>query len=529
MGVEKIKKKMINEKPNKKIQKLLIQAANYQKDNRLEDLEKVLKKIILIDPNYFPAFFNLGKLFEIKKKHEKAIEFYKKSLEIKPNHLVSIINLINCYEDINKLDKAIKISEDSCKLHPDKYEVYYTFGRLTSKKGGNLDKVYNAYKKTLSINNNFIPAKIGLGQIYKSKGNFSEAKKTFQEIIDSNSNEIKAYYEIIDFLDDKEIKKNIENLEILEKNNKQRDHEKIFLYFTMGKMFEKISKYEKSIHYYNLGNDLKRKYSDYSIDYDKKRFDAIKKTIDKFGTNKKKCIGHKSSRPIFIVGMPRSGTTFIELIISSHSKIFGGGEFFFFTDNFQKKQNLENKKNFLKIINDLTEKDFSDIGKIYVDQIEKISKKNKYFTNKMPGNFINIGLIKLSLPNAKFIHCERNPLDTCFSCYKTFFSQGNLYSYSLEELGSFYNLYEKQMDYYKKVFAQEILNIKYEEVVSDVKKETKKILGFLDLNFEEICLEFYKNKRSIYTASVVQARKPIYKNSINSWRNYKNFLKSALL
>ena len=137
-----------------------------------------------------------------------------------------------------------------------------------------------------------------------------------------------------------------------------------------------------------------------------------------------------------------------------------------------------NTKNFLEILNNLTEKDFSDIGKIYVDQIEKISKKNKYFTNKMPGNFINIGLIKLSLPNAKFIHCERNPLDTCFSCYKTFFSEGNLFSYSLEELGSFYNLYEKQMDYYKKVFAQEILNIKYEEVVSDVKKETKKNIRF---------------------------------------------------
>ena len=519
MGVEKIKKKMINEKPNKKIQKLLIQAANYQKDNRLEDLEKVLKKIILIDPNYFPAFFNLGKLFEIKKKHEKAIEFYKKSLEINPNHLVSIINLINCYEDINKLDKAIKISEDSCKLHPDKYEVHYNFGRLNHKYKINLDNAYSAYKKSLSINNNLEIAKLGLGQICKSKGNFIEAKKTFQEIIDSNSNEIKAYYEIIDFLDDKEIKKNIENLEILEKNNKQIDHEKVFLYFTMGKMFEKISKYEKSIHYYNLGNDLKRKYSDYSIDYDKKRFDAIKKTIDKFGTNKKKCIGHKTSRPIFIVGMPRSGTTLIEQIISSHSKIFGGGELFFFTDFFPKKNN------FLKMLNDLTEKDFSDIGKIYVDQIEKISKKNKYFTNKMPGNFINIGLIKLSLPNAKFIHCERNPLDTCFSCYKTFFSQGNLFSYSLEELGSFYKLYEKQVDYYKKVFAQEILNIKYEEVVSDVKKETKKILDFLDLNFEENCLEFYKNKRSVYTASVVQARKPIYKNSINSWRNYKNFLK----
>ena len=525
MGVEKDKKKMIEEKPNKKIQKLLIEAANHHKNNHLEDLEKVLRKIILINSNYFPAFFNLARLFEMSKKFEKAIKFYKKTLEINPNHLETILNLINCYEDINELDKAIKISEDFCKLHPDKYELHYAMGRLNHKNGKNLDNAYNAYKKTLSINNNFKYAKLGLGRIYKSKGNFREAKKTFQEIIDSDGNEIKAYYEITDFLDDKEIKKNIKNLEILEKNNKQKYKNKIYLYFTMGKMFEKINNYSKAIYYYNLGNKLKRKHIDYSINYDEKRFNALKKTIDKFGTNKKKNIGYKSSRPIFIVGMPRSGTTLIEQIISSHSKVFGGGELLFFTNIFQKELNLKKNKDFLEILKNLTEKNFFDLGKKYVDEIEKISKENMYLTNKLPKNFINIGLIKLSLPNARIIHCERNPLDTCFSCYKTFFTEGNHYCYSLEELGSFYILYKKQMNYYKKVFNQQILNIKYEDVVADTEKETKKILNYLELGFEENCLEFYKNKRNIRTASLVQARKPIFKSSINSWLNYKDFLK----
>ena len=144
MGVEKDKKKMIEEKPNKKIQKLLIEAENHHKNNRLEDLEKVLRKIILIDSNYFPAFFNLARLFEMSKRFEKAIKFYKKTLEINPNHLETALNLINCYEDINKLDKAIKISEDSCKLHPDKYEVHYNFGRLNHKYKINLDNAYSA-------------------------------------------------------------------------------------------------------------------------------------------------------------------------------------------------------------------------------------------------------------------------------------------------------------------------------------------------------------------------------------------------
>ena len=524
MGMEEIKKKIKEEKPNKKVQELLMRAVNYQKNNRLEDLEKVLKEITVVDPNYFPAFFNLGKLLEIKKEYEEAIEFYKKSLKINPNHLDSTLNLINCYEDINNLDKAVKVSEDSCKLHPKRYEVYYNTGRLYHKYKINLDSAYSAFKKSLSINNNLKIAKLGLGQICKSKGNFLEAKKTFQEIIDSDDNEIKAYYEIIDFLDDKEIKKNIKNLETLEKNNNYKEPEKILLYFSLGAMFEKINNYEKSIHYYNLGNDLKRKNIDYSIDYDKKRFDVIKKIIDKFGTNEKKNIGYKSSRPIFIVGMPRSGTTLIEQIVSSHSKIFGGGELTFFNDFFQKKQSLK-KNNFLEILTDITEKDFLDIGKIYVDKIEDLSKKNKYLTNKLPSNFINIGLIKLSLPWAKIIHCERNSLDTCFSCFKTNFTQNNYYSYSLDELGSFYKLYEKQMNYYKEKFGEEILNIKYEDVVENIEKETKKILNYLDLSFEKNCLEFYKNKRPVHTASVVQARKPIYKNSVNYWKNYKNFLK----
>ena len=519
---------MIEKELNKEIQKLLIEASNFHKNGQLEELEKILRKIILIDPNYYPALFNLAKLCEMSKKSEEAIKLYKKTLEINPNHLLSTLNLINCYEDINELNKALKISEDSCKLYPDKYEVYYTLARLTHKKRDDIDKTYNAYKKTLSINNNFIPAKIGLGQIYKSKGNFSEAKKTFQEIIDSDNDDIKSYYEIADFLNDKEIKKNIKSLEVLENKNKLKDENKIYIYFTMGKMFDKINKHDKAIHYYNLGNNLKRKYIDYSIGYLERKFDLQKKTIDKFGINEKKNIGHKSSKPIFIVGMPRSGTTLIEQIISSHSKIFGGEELFLFTDFLQKKPNSGNNKDFLETLNNLTEKSFFDIGKRYVDEIEKISKEKKYLTNKLPLNFTNIGLIKLSLPNAKIIHCGRNPLDTCFSCYKTFFTKGNAYCYSLEELGSFYMFYEKQMKYYKKIFGKQILNIKYEDVINNVENETKKILDYLDLNFEKSCLEFFKNKRSIQSASLVQVRRPVYKSSINSWINYKNFLKPLI-
>ena len=518
---------MKEEKPNKKVQELLIQAQNYLKDNRLNDLEKVLKEIILIDANFFPALFNLGKLSEKSKNYEKAINFYEKTLKINPNHLDSILNLTNCYEDIGKLDKAVKISENSCKLFPEKFEVHFNNARLNHKKRINLDKALESYKKALAINNNLIVAKIGLGQIYKSQGNFTKAKKVFQEIINSNNNEIIAYYEIIDFLNNDEIKNNIKYLEILEKKNKQTDGQNIFLYFSLGKMFEKVNDKKKSIHYYNLGNSLKNKYSDYSIENDEKRFDLIKKIINNFGSNKNNNIGYNSKLSIFIVGMPRSGTSLVEQIIASHSKVEGGGEFCNFTDYFR-NLNYKNNNNLEETLNKITEKDFSIVGKSYTNKIKEFLNKKKYFTNKLPGNFINIALIKLCLPNAKIIHCNRNSIDTCFSCYKTLFSEGNTFSYSLKNLGSFYNFYKKQMEYYKKTFNKEILNINYEEIISDSKKEIKRILEYLELNFEKNCLEFHKNKRPVHTASLVQVRKPLYKSSINQWSKYKNFIKPLI-
>mgnify|MGYP001217894943 CR=1 FL=1 len=525
MGMEEIKKKIKEEKPNKKVQELLMRAVNYQKNNRLEDLEKVLKEITVADPNYFPAFFNLGKLLEIKKEYEEAIEFYKKSLKINPNHLDSTLNLINCYEDINNLDQAVKVSEDSCKLHPKRYEVYYNTGRLYHKYKINLDSAYSAFKKSLSINNNLKIAKLGLGQICKSKGNFLEAKKIFQEIIDSGGNEIIPYYEIIDFLDDKEIKKNIKNLKILKNDKEKTDKNKIFLYFAMGKMYEKVSNYNKAFHYFDLGNKLKNK-SFGSIDFkwEEKKFEALKKTLKKFGANETKSLGYPSSKPIFIVGMPRSGSTLIEQIISAHSEVFGGGELSHITNFFEKVDTSKKNKNLINFLDHINEKNFFNIGNEYVKEIEKISKK-KYFTNKNLGNVFNILLIKLALPNAKIIHCKRNALDTCLSCYKTNFAESNEYTYSLEGLGTMYLMYKEQIEYWDKIFKKQILNVKYEDVIADTKKEAKKILDYLDLNFEENCLEFYKNKRPVYTASVVQARKPIYKGSVNSWENYKNFLK----
>ena len=519
---------MIKKKLSKEIQNLLTEAEKLNKSGHLKKLKKILQQIILLDGRYYPAFFYLARLFEKSKRISKAIEFYKKALEIDSSHLESMINLSNCYEDIKKFDKAIETLEKCCQAYPDKYEIHYNLGRLYHTRVKDFDKAINTFNKTLAINNNYIFAKIGLGQIYNYKGNFDKAKKIFQEVIDSNPNEIKPYYEMVDSLNSDEIKNTIKKLEILEKDNKQRDQEKVFLYFAMGKMYEKINNYNKAFHYFDLGNKLKAKIIGFiDFEWEKKKFEALKKTLKKFGTNETKNLGYQSSKPIFIVGMPRSGSTLVEQIISSHSQVFGGGEAFRFTDFFQKTTMSKKHKNLIDGLNSINEKNFLNIGKEYVEEIEKISNK-KYFINKYLDNVFNIALIKLALPNAKIIHCERNALDICWSCYKTNFLEGSEFSYSFETLGSYYLIYKKQIEYWSKIFEKQILNIKYEDLVNNFEKETKKILDFLKLNFEENCLQFYKNKRSVDTASLAQVRKPIYKESVNSWINYKKYLKDLI-
>ncbi len=513
---------MADEPLNKEVKDLMIEASNLHKSGKLEELENVLRKIVDIDNNYYPALFNIARLLEIKKNILEAIKFYKKVIEINSNHLESFVNLANCYEDINEMEEAVKVLEKACKLFPDNHEVYYSSARLCHQRNIDIEKALNYYKKTLSINSDFVLAQHGLGQIYKIKGDFNEAKEIFKKIIHSNPNNMSACYDITDILNEDEINKDIKRLKLIDIKN-LNDINKIFFYLSMAKRYEIIKNYEKSFYYYDLGNNLKKKYSNFSIDNENDRFDVVKKITEKFKFNIKKNIGNKSSKPIFIIGMPRSGTTLVEQIISSHSKVEGGGEFCNFTDFFQ-KLNPERNKNLYEVLKSLTEKNISDVGKMYLDTIEKISNKKDYFTNKMPGNFINIGLIKLCLPNAKIIHCKRNAVDTCLSCYKTYFTEGNTFTYSLSDLGDYYNFYKKQMKYYKEVFNQEILDIEYENIVSNIENETKKVLNFLNIDFEKSCLEFYKNKRLIHSASVTQVRKPIYKSSINSWNNYKKYL-----
>ena len=229
------------------------------------------------------------------------------------------------------------------------------------------------------------------------------------------------------------------------------------------------------------------------------------------------------------MGLPRSGTSLAEQIISSHSLVYGAGELNYLENLIKEKFFLNNKLNLNLPLENKFNSLVQDVGNRYVDLIQNFKTSKNIITDKAPQNFKWIGFINLIFPNAKIIHCQRNPKDNFLSLYKNFFPEGLEWTYNEDNLISYYKNYKTMIKFWKKIFPNYIYDLVYEEIINNPEKEIKRLLNFCDLNWDDNCLNFYKTKRSIKTLSVAEARKPIYKSSLSGSLNYEPFLKDYFI
>jgi len=292
------------------------------------------------------------------------------------------------------------------------------------------------------------------------------------------------------------------------------------LYFALGKAYEDIGKYKESFKFLVKANKIYKEKLNYDINKDIHLFSKIKE-IYKKKIKELEC----KKKIIFVVGMPRSGTTLSEQIISAHPKVHGAGELNYLSEGIEKF--LMKDKIFPEnAIQEYKKSDLESVQNHYLEGLKKLEYQEEYVIDKAPLNFRWIGFIKTIFPNAKIIHCQRDAMDICFSNFKNFFSAGTLsFTYDLNDLGTYYNLYKDLMDYWLSMFKAEIYNLSYERLISKQEEETKNLLNYLDLPWDEKCLEPHKNKKIVATASLAQVRSPIYKSSLNKWQNYSDELK----
>jgi len=351
---------------------------------------------------------------------------------------------------------------------------------------GNLDHAIDFYNKALSI-----------------KPDYTEAHR--------NLSIIKKY---------KEGDKHFIQVKELYKREGLSENAKCHLSFTLAKMYEDVGKLDQTFSYLLEGNALRKKLLNYSIDQDKNLFSKLK-TAQPYLFKNSLDIPTSSIEtiPIFILGMPRSGTTLVEQIISSHSKVIGAGELVF-VEEFGLNLSLNPKT--------INTRAISKFRKTYLSELSKLSKGNHFVTDKMPHNFRFVPLICATFPEAKIIHVQRNAAATCWSNYKNYFTSIGLgYSCDLHDVVSYYKLYTDLMKCWKSKYDGRIYNLDYEKLTSDQENQTRKLIKFLELNWEEAFLSPHKNKRIVRTKSHQQVRQKVYKGSSEAWRKYETYLNGA--
>ena len=458
-----------------------ILSLAYQKKGEnvksIELLTKALKK----SPNNIFFLNNLGISYYNLKSFADAEYYFKRALEINPKHLNAINNLANLKNDLDLIEEA-----------------------------------KNLYNKALEINDNLFQPHYNLASLYQASGDFDKSVYHYKKVLKINPKFTKADRNISMM-----IEYSPENEHFVEMKNKLKDEnlnnfEKLELHFAIGKAFDDFKDYKNSFSNISSANSIKKEITKYNIKDDISLFENIKKNfsnqnLTNFSFNKKKII--------FILGMPRSGTSLVEQIIASHKNVYGGGEIPMLTKFFY---------NNIKDGNQLNKDELNDFQKEYMQHITTIDNTEKMFTDKAPLNFRWIGLITSLFPNSKIIHCKRNKIDNCWSIYKNNFDGNINFSNDLEDLALYYNLYEELMLFWNQKYKNKIYNLNYENLINNQNEEIKNLIKFCDLDWDPNCLNFHKNKKSIKTVSFAQARKPIYNSSINISKNYSIYLEKLI-
>jgi len=500
---------------NESLKNELQLIVDLYRNKNLNLAEKKIKKLIDKFPNIAILYNLMGLVKSGKFDYRDSINYYEKAIKMKPNFAEAYNNIGNSYNSLGNYFEAEINFKKAIKLNNNLIEAYNNLGNLYKFINKFKDSL-SCFKKAIKINPNAFLLYNNLGLLYKSTGDISNAKKSFEKSIFLNNNFSPAHRNLSLVIKYKNSNKHLNNLKNLFMKDKIQDPDKREISFALGKAYEDIKDYDSAFRYFNIANQTVKKNLDYDINNDKNLFEDIKRKFNENLFKKFVNSGIKSKKPIFIIGMPRSGTTLVEQIISSHPDVYGGDELNYFNDlsyHAYKYKNLDQESDLYK-----------NIGKSYIDKIQKLSNLNK-ITDKYPLNFKWVGFIKVALPNAKIIHCVREPRDTCLSIFKNFFPYGRLgFAYDLIDLAEYYNLYTDLMNYWNKLLPGFIYNMNYETLIKNQRKETQNILKFCKLKWNNKCINFYKNTRPIKTASDLQARKPIYRSSLNSWKNYENHI-----
>ena len=506
----------------KDLEKKVQFTVNLFNSGKYTEAQKHAEKILETHPKIVFLYNIIGLILTEKKEISQSIKIFKEGVNINPKSAIIYHNLGTSYKIIGDYINSEKSYKKSLDLDRNISETHNNYGNLCIHLNRYIEAIKH-FKRAILVNSKFFIGYYNLGISYKSMGKFDESKKYLLEAIKLNPNFFTAHRILSQLIKYKEGDAHFNQLKDIYKNKKNETPGLGEISFALGKAYEDIKDFHNSYKYFYIGNKKKRESINFSISKEDENFQNIRKTFNKNLFSKFLNKGIKNSSVIFILGMPRSGTTLIEQIISNHSKVYGGDELNILPDLVKKYLYKNKPEDIAENLNKLNENDFNKIGNEYIEKLNKISNKSPITTDKLTANFKWIGLIKLILPNSKIICCKRNSRDVCFSIFKNYFTNNELnFAYDINEIVKYHNLYTELMNYWHKILPGFIYDVNYENLITEPEMQIKKLLNFSKLDWDEKCLKFYENKRIIKTASDTQARNKIYSSSIGYWKNFES-------
>jgi len=471
-----------------------------------------------ISPDNGEISLNIGSIEYQNNNFDIALSFLEKAHKQLPSNADVLVLLSDCYRSLEKFDLSLKLAKRAIQYAPKNAEAHNACGNALQSMQNPTDAI-TAFETAIELNGSQGIFHGNFGQLLFNMGQPEKALPYLKKSIELAPRHTEPYYilariitlasDAIDLIET--IEKNIDSFKLEEKQ--QSD-----LNFALYHAHHFLKNDEVAFRYLQKANQLKALISPFNKEKVFKFFDQLKSLPQL----PKMALPESSINrpiPIFILGMPRSGTTLVEQIISSHSLVSAGGEMPIIPE-------IAKKTSYPCPLNTIALARLEELTRSYFEQAGM--DHTPYFTDKLPGNFFYIGLIKALWPNAKIIHCLRDPIDTCLSNYQLRYRNGHEYVYDLQSLGQFYCHYDALMQHWKALYPDNIYEISYEKLVENQTEQSKQLLSFCGLKWEKQCLEFYKSEQIVRTASASQVRKKIYTTAINRWKRYETQLTPLL-
>ena len=483
------------------------------------DLEAAIqsyKQALKIKPDYAQAYNNMGNALKDKGDLKAAIESYKQALKIKPDYAQAYSNMGIALKGKGDLNAAISSYKQALKIKPDYAEAYNNMGSALNDKG-DLEAAIESYKQALTIKPDYAEAYNNMGIALKDKGDLEAAIESYKQALKIKPDYAEVYRSLSNMHRYKEHDEYFLKMQSLCQSSSLSDEQRCHLNFALSKASEDLNEISQSFNYLKIGNELRKKILSYDIKQDIELFSQLKKSYPSIALQS--VVESSDLKPIFILGMPRSGTTLVEQIVSSHSEVTGAGELSYVSKFGGPTARGAIKPNTKMIL---------DFRQRYIEALKKRSDGRSIVTDKMPQNFLYVGLIFAAFPDAKVIHVNRDPAATCWSNYKHYFIDKELgYCYDLDDTVTYFGLYTDLMQFWLGHYGDRIYNLNYDNLTINQDDETRKLIEYLELEWENDCLSPQHNKRSVRTVSQQQVRQKVYQGSSQQWRKFEPYLNGA--